>query len=151
MKNNSTKKSEIKITEEVKSSDKNNLKKDINENPLLQNQITPEKNKKHEWDGLKIEEYATYLEKLLKQPDWIKQNSTINILNNDFENNFKLILEKKKIEFLKKGGNEIDFYFNPGYKKDFNDLIKNYKNKKSQYFKDLSEKQKTNLTKKRDN
>ena len=31
---------------------------------------------------------------------------------------------------LKKEAKEIDFYFNPGYKKDFNDLLKNYKNKK---------------------
>ena len=104
MKSDSTKKSEIKITDKVKSSDKNNLKKNINQKPLLQNRVTPEKNVKHEWDGLDIEEYPTYLEKLLKQPDWIKQNSTINILNNDFENKFKLILIRKKYEFIKKGG-----------------------------------------------
>ena len=150
MKSDSTKKSEIKIADEVITSDKNNLKKGINQKTLLQNPVTAEKNIKHEWHSLKIEEYPTYLKEILKKSDWINKNTTINILNNDFENKFKLILYKKKIEFVDKGGNEIDFFFNPGYKKDFNDLLREYKNKKNQYFKDLSKKQKTNLARKKE-
>ncbi len=150
MKSDSTKKSEIKIADEVITSDKNNLKKGINQKTLLQNPVTAEKNIKHEWHSLKIEEYPTYLKEILKKSDWINKNTTINILNNDFENKFKLILYKKKIEFVNKGGNEIDFFFNPGYKKDFNDLLREYKNKKNQYFKDLSKKQKTNLARKKE-
>ena len=145
MKSDSTEKSEIKITDKVKTSDKNNLKKDINQKTLIKNRVTPEKNIKHGWHSLDIEEYPNYFKEILKKSDWIKQNNTINILNNDFKNKFKLIYEKKKIEFLDKGGSEIDFFFNPGYKKDFNDLLSEYKNKKNQYFKDLSKKQKTNL------
>ena len=150
MKGDSTKKSEIKITDKVKISDKNNLNNEINQKSLLQNLVTPEKNIEHKWDSLDIEEYPTYLKEILKKSDWIKQNTTINDLNNDFENKFKLILHKKKIEFINKGGNEIDFFFNPGYKKDFNDLLREYKNKKNQYFKDLSKKQKTNLARKKE-
>ena len=150
MKGDSTKKSEIKITDKVKISDKNNLNNEINQKSLLQNLVTPEKNIEHKWDSLDIEEYPTYLKEILKKSDWIKQNTTINVLNNDFENKFKLILHKKKIEFINKGGNEIDFFFNPGYKKDFNDLLREYKNKKNQYFKDLSKKQKTNLARKKE-
>ena len=140
MKSESNVKSEIKITDKVKTSDKNNLKKDINQKTSSQNRVISEKNIKHGWHSLDIEEYPNYLKEVLKKSDWFKQNNTINILNNDFENKFKLILEKKKIEFLDKGGNEIDFLFNPGYKKDFNDLLREYKNKKNQYFKDLSKK-----------
>ena len=150
MKSDSTKNSEIKIADEVITSDKNNLKKGINQKTLLQNRVTAEKNIKHEWHSLDIEEYPTYLKEILKKSDWINKNTTINILNNDFENKFKLILYKKKIEFVNKGGNEIDFFFNPGYKKDFNDLLREYKNKKNQYFKDLSKKQKTNLARKKE-
>ena len=150
MKSDSTKNSEIKIADEVITSDKNNLKKGINQKTLLQNRVTAEKNIKHEWHTLDIEEYPTYLKEILKKSDWINKNTTINILNNDFENKFKLILYKKKIEFVNKGGNEIDFFFNPGYKKDFNDLLREYKNKKNQYFKDLSKKQKTNLARKKE-
>ena len=97
MKSDSTGKSETKITNEVKTSDKNNLKKDIDQKTLLQNRITPGKNSEQKWNSLDIEEYPTYLKEILKKPDWIKQNTTINILNNDFENKFKLILQKKKI------------------------------------------------------
>ena len=43
MKSDSTKKSEIKITDKVKTSDKNNLKKDINQKTLLQKRVTEEK------------------------------------------------------------------------------------------------------------
>ena len=150
MKGDSTKKSEIKITDKVKISDKNNLNNEINQKSLTQNLVTPEKNIEHEWHSLDIEEYPTYLKEILKKSDWINQNTTINILNNDFESKFKLILHKKKIEFVNKGGNEIDFFFNPGYKKDFNDLLREYKNKKNQYFKDLSKKQKTNLARKKE-
>ena len=150
MKSDSTEKSEIKINDKVKTSDKNNLKEGINQKTILQNHVTPEKNIKHGWHSLDIKEYPNYLKEILKKSDWIKQNTTINILIKDFENKFRLILQKKKIEFLDKGGNEIDFFFNPGYKKDFNDLLREYKNKKNQYFKDLSKKQKTNLARKKE-
>ena len=150
MKSDSTEKSEIKKNVEIKTSDKNNLKKDINQKSSLESQVTPEKNIQDDLQSIDLEEYPTYLEKLLKQSDWIKQNDSVNILKNGFENKFKLILEKKKIEFIKKGGNEIDFYYTPGYRKDFNELLRNYKNKKNQYFKDLSNKQKTNLARKKE-
>ena len=48
-----------------------------------------------------------------------EEQDRINALKNNFENKFQLILEKKKIEFIDKGGNEIDFYYTPGYKKEF--------------------------------
>ena len=83
MKSDSTKKSEIKIADEVTTSDKNNLKKGINQKTLLQNRVTAEKNIKHEWHTLDIEEYPTYLKEILKKSDWINKNTTINILNND--------------------------------------------------------------------
>ena len=47
MKSDSTEKSEIKITDKVKTSDKNSLKKDINQKTLLKNRVAPEKNIKY--------------------------------------------------------------------------------------------------------
>jgi len=149
MESDSTKKSVKKNKDENKTSEEKNLNKDINEESSIENQVASEKNVKNELGNIEIEEFPNYLDKLLKQSDWIKQNDSINILKNDFENKFKLILEKKKNEFVDKGGNGIDFYFTPTYKKEFYDLLKNYKNKKNQYFKELSSKQKTNLTRKK--
>ena len=150
MKSDSTKKSVKKSKDEVKTLDKKKAKKEIVEEPSNEKQLAPEKKIDKDTKILDLEEYPSYLETLLKQSDWIKQHDNINVLKNDFENKFNIILEEKKIEFINNGGNEIDFYFNPSYKKEFYDLIKNYKNKKNKYFKELSSKQRTNLVRKKE-
>ena len=150
MKGDSLNKSTEKKDDERKTSDKNNHREEVNEELSTQKPIDSEKNIKNELKGIEIEEYPNYLNKLLKQTDWIKQNDIINILKNDFESKYQSILEKKKIEFIDNGGNEIDFYFTPSYKKEFYDLFKGYKYRKNQYFKELKSKQKTNLARKRE-
>ena len=81
MKSDSTEKSEIKSNVEIKTSDKKNLKKDINQKSSLENQVTPIENIKDDLHSLDLDEYPTYLDKLLKQSDWIKQNDRVNILS----------------------------------------------------------------------
>ncbi len=150
MKSDSIKKSVIKEESEIITSQKKSLEKENDEGGLIGNKLKSEENIKSEKENLDLEEYPKYLNKLLNQSDWIKQNDNINILKNNFENKFQSKLQKKKNEFIKKGGNEIDFYFTPTYKKEFYDLIKSYKYKKNQYFKELSNKQTKNLVRKRE-
>ena len=150
MKSDSIKKSVIKEESEIITSQKKNLEKENDEGALIENKLKSEENIKSEKENLELEEYPNYLNKLLNQTDWIKQNDIINILKNNFENKFQSKLQKKKNEFIKKGGNEVDFYFTPPYKKEFYDLIKNYRYKKNQYFKELSNKQTKNLVRKRE-
>ncbi len=150
MKNDSTNKSSTNNKDESKTSEKKNHEEKFHEESLTEKYIPFEKKLENDLKTVSIEEYPNYLDKLLRQSDWIKQNESINALKNNFENKFQLILEKKKIEFIDKGGNEIDFYYTPGYKKEFYNLFKNYKNKKNEYFKELSRKQKINLARKRE-
>ena len=150
MKSDSTKKSSTKNKDENKTSEKKNHEEKIHEESLTEKLIPSEKKVENDLKGIEIEEYPNYLERILKQSDWIKQNDSINALKNYFENRFKSILEKKKSEFIENGGNEIDFYYTPGYKKEFYNLFKNYKNKKNEYFKELSSKQRVNLARKRE-
>jgi hypothetical protein len=150
MKVDSTKKSPIKASNEAKTSDKKTFKKETNDESKFNDQVITEKNINQDLDNIELEEYSNYLKNLMKQSDWVKQNDVVNLLKNNFEDKFKLILENKKNEFVNNGGNEIDFYFTPGYKKEFYDLVKNYKNKKNQYFKELINKQKTNLARKKE-
>ncbi len=150
MKGDSLNKSIEKKDDERKTSDKKNHREGVNEELPTEKLIDSEKNFKNELKGIEIEEYPNYLNKLLKQTDWIKQNDNINVLKNEFEIKYQSILEKKKIEFIDNGGNEIDFYFTPTYKKEFYDLFKGYKYRKNQYFKELKSKQKTNLARKRE-
>ena len=149
MKSDSTKKSSTKKNDESKASGKKKHEERIHDESLKEKPILFEKKIENDSKTIEIEEYPNYLERLLKQSDWIKHNDSINLLKNDFENKFKSILEKKKIEFVDNGGNEIDFYYTPGYKKEFYNLFKNYKNKKNEYFKELSSKQKINLARKK--
>tara|TARA_X000000950_G_scaffold119601_1_gene149881 strand:+ start:32789 stop:34651 length:1863 start_codon:yes stop_codon:yes gene_type:complete len=150
MKSDSTNKSSTKNNAESKTSEKKKHGEKIHDESLTEKPIPSEKRIENDLKTIEIEEYPNYLEKLLRQSDWIKNNDSINLLKNDFENKFKSILEKKKIEFIDNGGNEIDFYYTPGYKKEFYNLLKNYKNKKNQYFKELSSKQKINLARKKE-
>ena len=150
MKSDSIKKSVIKEESEIITSQKKKLEKENDEGRLLENKLKSEENIKSEKENLDLEEYPNYLNKLLNQSDWIKQNDNISILKNNFENKFQSKLQKKKNEFIKKGGNEIDFYYTPSYKKEFYDLLKNYKYRKNQYFKELSNKQTKNLVRKRE-
>ena len=150
MKSDSTQKSVIKNKSETKISNKKNLVKESQDGITIKNQVNSEKNIKNEIENLDLDQYPIYLSNLLNQSDWIKQNESVDILKNYFENKFKIILEKKKNEFNKDGGNEIDFHFSPAYKREFYDLLQIYKKKKNQHFKEISNKQRTNLCRKKE-
>ena len=150
MKSDSTQKSVIKNKSETKISNKKNLVKESQDGITIKNQVNSEKNIKNEIENLDLDQYPIYLSNLLNQSDWIKQNESVDILKNYFENKFKIILEKKKNEFNKDGGNEIDFHFSPAYKREFYDLLQIYKKKKNQHFKEISNKQRTNLSRKKE-
>ena len=150
MKIDSTVRSLIKNEGETKTSNKRKLNTESQDQKPIINQVDSEKKIENELESLDLEQYPIYLGNLLNQSDWIKHNESVDILKNYFENKFRIILEKKKNEFIKKGGNEIDFYFNPVYKKDFYDLLKNFKRKKYLHFKELSNKQRANLSRKKE-
>ncbi len=150
MKSDSTKKSVAKSRDKTKDSETKNLKKEINEDPIIVDLVIPEKDVYKNFDNLELEEYPNYLDKLLKQSDWMTKNEVINLLKNNFEKKFNLIQEKKKIEFKNGGGNEIDFNFSPPYKKEFYDLFKSYRKKKNQHFKEILNKQNSNLSRKKE-
>ena len=79
MKGDSLNKSTEKKDDERKTSDKNNHREEVNEELSTEKPIDSEKNIKNELKGIEIEEYPNYLNKLLKQTDWIKKRF-INIL-----------------------------------------------------------------------
>ena len=97
MKSDSIKKSTIKEESEIITSQKKNLEKENDEGGLIENKLKSEENIKSEKENLDLEEYPNYLNKLLNQSDWIKQNDNINILKNNFENQFQSELQKKKM------------------------------------------------------
>ena len=71
----------------------------------------------------------------------------VEIIKNEFNSKFQDELEKNKESFLAKGGNIIDFYFTTPEKKEFDTSYYHYKDKRSNYYKNLQKDQKANLIK----
>ena len=71
----------------------------------------------------------------------------VEIIKNEFNSKFQDELEKNKESFLAKGGNIIDFYFTTPEKKEFDTSYYYYKDKRSNYYKNLQKDQKANLIK----
>lgn len=101
-------------------------------------------------DQLKLEEFPAALEKILKNDQWMKLGSLVTELQDRFDRQFLIVLQAKKEVFIAEGGNEIDFYFAPDYKKNFGFQLREYKRKKSDYFKAIEVQQKTNLNRKKE-
>ena len=66
-----------------------------------------------------------------------------------FEAKFQEILKQEKANFISGGGNEIDFYFNPPYKKQWDQVSYEFRQKRRKHYRDLEESQKVNLERRR--
>ena len=97
MKSDSIKKSVIKEESEIITSQKKNLENENDEGGLIENKLKSEENIKSEKENLDLEEYPNYLNKLLNQSDWIKQNDNINILKITSKINFNPNYKRKKM------------------------------------------------------
>ena len=100
------------------------------------------------YDSYSISELIEEFEKLSKLDKWYNKNKIIQEIISQFELKFKIEVQAKKDFFLKEGGNEIDFYFLPSYKNNFDKLLKDYKKKKRNYFQEREENQRLNLERK---
>ena len=101
-------------------------------------------------DQLTLEEFPSALEKVLKNDQWMKLGQLVRDLQQQFDAQFLQLLQEKKAEFIAEGGNEIDFYFAPDYKKSFSNLLREYKQKKGKHFKEIEANQKANLNRKKE-
>ena len=101
-----------------------------------------------DYKTFEIPKLIAELEKSTKSDNWSSQNKKIQEIINQFELKFKTELKNKKEEFIKEGGNEIDFYYRPKHKVDFDDNIKEYKQKKRKFFQEREQSQKLNLDRK---
>ena len=132
---------------------KNGLNEFKPEHSIEKNQSSTSKkdrnqDEKIDYSSFCITELISELEKLTKQDNWFNQGKNIQELSHQFERKFKNEIKAKKEEFLKDGGNEIDFYFRPNYKNEFDQILRDHKNKKRSFFLERDKTQKLNLEKK---
>ena len=94
---------------------------------------------------LSIEEVVEAIYLLLNEFEIREVKNQIENLKSDFQKKFKaLILEKKKT-FIEEGGNEIDFFYTSPTKEKFDILIREYKRRRQQIYKNIEREQKENL------
>jgi len=141
------------VTPEGDSDIKNGLTEFIPEHSIEKNQSSTSKkdrnqDEKIDYSSFSITELISELEKLTKQDNWFNQGKNIQELSQQFERKFKNESKAKKEEFIKGGGNEIDFYFRPNYKNEFDQILRDHKNKKRSFFLERDKTQKLNLEKK---
>ncbi|MGB2086071.1 MAG: DUF349 domain-containing protein, partial [Flavobacteriaceae bacterium] len=101
-------------------------------------------------EKLALDEFPAAMEKVLKNDQWMKLGHLVRDIQTAFEKKFLALLQEKKEEFIASGGNEIDFYFSPDYKKKFSLLLREYKSKKNKLFKEIEITQKANLNRKKE-
>ena len=80
---------------------------------------------------------------------WIKHHNDVQTINKLFENRFQEDLQTQKKSFIDGGGNEIDFFYKPEYKKRFDQIGYDYRKKKREHYKDQETTQKVNLERKK--
>jgi hypothetical protein len=141
------------VTPEGARNTKNVLTEFIPEPSVKKNQFFKTKkdtnhDEKIDYSSFSMIELISELEKLTKQDNWFNQGKNIQELSQQFERKFKNETKAKKDEFIKEGGNEIDFYFRPNYKNDFDQILRDHKKKKRSFFQEREQTQKLNLEKK---
>ena len=135
---------------------KNKSTESIPEPSLEKNESSTSKEKetkgeeKIDYNSFSIIELVSELEKLTKQDNWFNQTKNIQEITHQFETKFKNEIQIKKEEFIKEGGNEIDFYFRPSHKNEFDQIIKDHKKKKRSFFQEREQTQRLNLERKQE-
>ena len=129
------------IAKEKKSQKTKDIAKDSEE-------ISQEVKEETDYKTFEIPKLITELEKTSKSDNWSSQNKIIQEIINQFELKFKTELKNKKEEFINEGGNEIDFYYRPKHKVDFDVIVKEYKQNKRKFFQEREQSQKVNLDQK---
>ena len=127
-----------------------------NTNPVEENEVLTKDNEKSEnneeptvidYSKLSELELISELKTVLDSKPVNEIKEVVEIIKNEFNSKFQDELEKNKESFLAEGGNIIDFYFITPEKKEFDTSYYHYKDKRSNYYKNLQKDQKANLIK----
>jgi len=106
--------------------------------------------KRHEivekdYHAMTMDALVDELEELVKNEKIQVIKSHFETIKSEFNAKFSAFLEEKKEEFIAGGGNTIDFHFKSDVKTRFNDIYRDYRDKRQSYYKNLEKNLKTNL------
>ncbi|MCX2720440.1 DUF349 domain-containing protein [Lentiprolixibacter aurantiacus] len=100
-----------------------------------------------DYHSMSMENLVGELQRLIRNEKIQAIKRHADAIKQEFDEKFKEFLEQKKEEFVSKGGNEIDFKYNSVTKRQFNEVYNEYRDKRSQYYRNLEESLKANLEK----
>jgi hypothetical protein len=101
--------------------------------------------KEKDYHAMSLDALVDELEYLVKNEKIQTIKSHFETIKNEFNTKFSALLEEKKEEFIEGGGNSIDFHFKSPEKTRFNDIYREYRDKRQDYYKNLEQNLKANL------
>ena len=94
---------------------------------------------------LSLDDLTKILDDFLRDYDIQDIKNQIEELKTVFTKKFKDLLKEKREEHVKSGGDETGFFYESPVKGKFDALIREYKRRRQQYYKDIEREQKDNL------
>ena len=101
-----------------------------------------------DYTKLNLEEIVVIMQELIDNFPFHKIKVQFEALQSGFNKKYKIFITDKKKEFIKEGGNEIDFKFYLSAKNTFNNVLHDFKRKRQKHYKEVEAEQKQNLERK---
>ena len=98
-----------------------------------------------DYHSMSMENLVGELQRLVKNEKVQAIKKHVDGIKYEFDLKFQEFIEQKKEDFVANGGNEIDFRYNSVTKRQFNEVYTEYREKRSQYYKNLENTLKENL------
>ena len=111
--------------------------------------IPPDKASEIDYSKFNIQELIEAFSRISSGDQWLRNQNQIQNINRLFEEKFHKDVEANKKVFIDKGGNEIDFFYKPEYKKKFDQIGYEYRKKKRTHYKEQEASHKVNLERKK--
>ena len=102
-----------------------------------------------DYSKFNIQELIEAFSKISTGDQWLRNQTQIQNINRLFEEKFHKDVEANKKVFIDGGGNEIDFFYKPEYKKQFDQIGYEYRKKKRTHYKEQEASHKVNLERKK--
>lgn len=99
-----------------------------------------------DYHALSMENLVGELQRLLRTEKVQAIRRHVDGIKQEFDQKFQEFIEQKKEEFTERGGNEADFRYNSVTKRQFNELYSEYREKRNQYYKNLEQNLRKNLS-----
>lgn len=102
-----------------------------------------------DFSKLNIQELIETFTAISTGDQWLKSHAQLQNINRLFEEKFHADVEANKKAFIDGGGNEIDFFYKPEYKKHFDQVGFEYRKKRRDHYKEQEAAYKINLERKK--